>query len=259
VTVPPYIPDSAAAREEFAAFQGAIAAADRAVGRILTALDEAGLTDQTVIVFTTDHGIAMPRAKCTLYDPGLETALLIRWPAGGMGGGRVESALLSNIDLLPTLLELTGTPIPPAMQGRSYLSLLRGESYQPRNELFAEKTFHSYADPMRAIRNERYKYIRNFEAAFLVEVPGDIQQGAIFRADPSHYVGATHPPVELYHLETDPLEQTNLAGNPALAEIEREHDNRLWQWMEATDDPLLTGPVPSPAYRQAIAQRPSRL
>jgi arylsulfatase A-like enzyme len=110
---------------------------------------------------------------------------------------------------------------------------------------------------MRAIRTERYKYIRNFEAAFLVEVPGDIQAGAIFRADPSRYVGATHPSVELYDLDADPLEQTNLAGDAALAAVERDLDDRLWRWMEETGDPLLDGPVPSPTYRQAIARRPA--
>jgi arylsulfatase A-like enzyme len=256
VTVPPYIPDSPAAREEFAAFQGAVAAADRAVGRILAALDRTGRAEQTLVVFTTDHGVAMPRAKCTLYDPGLETALLVRWPAAGISGGNVVDALLSNIDLLPTLLDLSGTPIPPAVQGRSFWPLLRGEPYRPRAEIFAEKTYHSYADPMRAIRTERYKYIRNFEATFLVEVPGDIQEGAIFRADPSRYVGATHPAVELYDLATDPLEQANRAGDPALTTIQDDLDQRLWSWMEATADPLLAGPVPSPAYRHAIARRP---
>jgi arylsulfatase A-like enzyme len=198
----------------------------------------------------------MPRAKCTLYDPGLETALLIRWPAGGVSGGGTNSALLSNIDLLPTVLEITGTPVPDAVQGRSFAPLLRGDPYQPRHEIFAEKTFHSYYDPMRAIRTDRYKLIRNFEAAFLVEVPGDIQLGAIFRADPARYVGATHPPLELYDLTEDPLEQDNRAGDPDLAGVERDLSNRLWQWMADTGDPLLEGPVPSPSFQRATRDRP---
>lgn len=255
VTIPPYIPASAAAEAEIAAFQGAIAAADQAVGRILAALDQAGLTAQTVVVFTTDHGIAMPRAKCTLYDPGLETALLIRWPDGGLGGGVTIPSLVSNIDLLPTLLAISGAPVPPSVQGRSFLPLLLGQPAQARQEIFAEKTFHSYYDPIRAIRTERYKFIRNFEAAFLVEIPGDIQAGAIVRADPSRYVGATHPTVELYDLDDDPDEQANRAGDAAFAAIERDLDQRLWRWMEDTNDPLLSGPVASPTYRQALSQR----
>lgn len=257
VTVPPYLPDSAAAREEFAAFQGAVAAADQTVGRVLAALDQAGLAEQSVVIFTTDHGIAMPRAKCTLYDPGLETALLIRWPGGGVAAGETRNALLSNIDLLPTLLEIAGAPVPPSVQGRSFRPLLTGGTDQARGEIFAEKTFHSYYDPMRAIRTGGYKLIRNFEATFLVEVPGDIQAGAIFRADPTRYAGDTHPPIELYDLASDPLEQVNRAGDADLIAIERDLDDRLWAWMDATSDPLLAGPVPSPAYRQAMAGRPA--
>ena len=255
VTVPPYIPDSAAAREEFAAFQGAVAAADQAVGRILAALNEAGLADDSVVVFTTDHGIAMPRAKCTLYDPGLETALIIRWPAGGVAAGETRDALLSNVDLLPTLLEIARAPIPASVQGRSFLPLLTGGSDHAREEIFAEKTFHSYYDPMRAIRTDCYKLIRNFEATFLVEVPGDIQPGAIFRADPARYVGDTHPELELYDLESDPFEQVNRAGDPGVAAVERDLDDRLWQWMAATNDPLLDGPVPSPSSRRRMSAR----
>ncbi|MDQ3692316.1 MAG: sulfatase [Chloroflexota bacterium] len=254
-TVPPYIPDSAAAREEFAAFQGAVAVADHAVGQILATLDRAGLTEQTLALFTTDHGIAMPGAKCTLSDAGLGTALIIRWPAGGVPGGEVASPLISNIDILPTLLEASGGVIPNQVQGRSFLPLLTGSPYSARSEIFAEKTFHSYYDPIRAIRTNRYTYIRNFEATFLVEVPGDIQAGAIFRDDPSAYAGATHPPVELYDLAQDPHHRINRAGDPALAATERDLARRLWRWMEETADPLLAGPVPSPSYRRAMADR----
>lgn len=257
VTIPPYIPADEAAREEFAAFQGAVAVADETVGRVLAALDQAGLANQAVVIFTTDHGIAMPRAKCTLYDPGLETALMIRWPGGGVAAGETRHALLSNIDLLPTLLELAGAPVPPSVQGRSFRNLLTGGPDQGRDEIFAEKTLHSYYDPMRAIRTDRYKLIHNFEATFRVEVPSDIQAGAIFRADPTRYAGDTHPGVELYDLASDPLEQVNRAGDASLATVERDLDHRLWAWMAATSDPLLTGPVPSPTYRQTMRERPA--
>lgn len=254
ITIPPPIPETAAAREEFAAFQGAVAAADRVVGQILTALEQSGLCEQTLALFTTDHGIAMPGAKCTLTDAGLGTALIVRWPAAGIGGGE-HSPMISNIDILPTLLEAGGTPIPARVQGRSFLPLLRGAPYEARPAVFAEKTFHSYYDPMRAIRTSRYKYIRNFETAFQVEVPGDIQAGAIFRADPSRYAGDTHPTVELFDLADDPLERVNRAGEPELAAVERDLDQRLWRWMDETADPLLAGPVPSPSYRRAMAER----
>jgi arylsulfatase A-like enzyme len=145
--------------------------------------------------------------------------------------------------------------VPEGVQGRSFLPLLRGGAYSPRDAIYAEKTFHSYYDPMRAVRTERYKYIRNFETTFLVEVPGDVQVGAIYRSELQRYVAATHPAVELYDLVADPLEQDDVAGQPVVAEVERELDARVWRWMEETGDPLLAGPVPSPAYRGSLATR----
>jgi arylsulfatase A-like enzyme len=247
VEVPMFLPDIPEARSELAALQVAIGHMDAAVGRVLDAVQKSAKADDTIVVFTTDHGLAMPRAKCTLYDPGLEVTLIVRWPAGEIGAGVARDELVSNIDVLPTLLEAAGVPIPPGVQGRS---LLKGGAQ--REEIFAEKTFHSYYDPMRCVRTRRHKYIRNFEAAFAVEVPADIQSGAIFRADPSRYSTDRKHVVELYDLEADPLEQENLAGRDDLLDIESGLREQLWRWMRDTDDPLLNGPVPSPRYRQAM-------
>lgn len=244
LVVPGYLPDGREAREEIAAVEKAITAMDAATGSALTALDRAGRTDGAVVVFTTDHGLAMPRAKCTLYDPGLEVALIVRWPDGGVAGGRVNKGLVSNLDVLPTLFEAVGIRRPSGMQGRSL--------FEPRDAIFGEKTFHSYYDPMRCIRTRSHKLIRNFETGFAVEVPADIQQGAIFRANPGRYSTDRSSVVELYDLREDPLEQRNLAGTAGVEHIERELSDRLWAWMRDTDDPLLKGPVPSPRYRVAM-------
>ncbi len=256
VWAPPYLPQTEVARTEMAALQGAVRQADAAIGQIAAVLDRVSLAGDTLLVFTADHGIAMPRAKCTLYDPGIGVVLLARWPGAGIDGGRTVRELVSNVDVLPSLLDAAGIPAPERMQGRSFLPLLRGEAYEPRDAVYAEKTYHSYYDPMRAIRTARHKYIRNFESAFLVEIPGDIAEGAIFRSDTQRYHGATHPATELYDLEADADEQQNLVGDPAYAEVERDLDVRLWAWMREVDDPLLRGPVPSPAYLHGMgAQR----
>ncbi len=255
ITLPPFLPDTVQAREEIAALQGAIRQADRAIGRILAALEEAGLSQQSLVMFTTDHGLAMPRAKCTLYDAGLGIAAVFRWPDGGIAGGHAISALISNVDVLPTLLEACGLPIPAGLHGHSFLPLLRGERATHRDAIYAEKTFHSYYDPMRAIRTRRHKLIRNFETSFAVEVPGDVQLGPLYRTELQRYVTTTHPDIELYDLESDPNETANLAGDPALSDIQAALDAKLWAWMEETGDPLLNGPVPSPAYRRALAAR----
>ncbi|MFZ0216640.1 MAG: sulfatase/phosphatase domain-containing protein, partial [Candidatus Dormiibacterota bacterium] len=213
------------------------------------------------VVFSADHGRAMPSAKCTLYDPGIGVALLVRWPHGGVRRGRVIPELASNIDVLPTLLEAAEIPAAKEIQGHSLLRRLRDEPVGSHGAIFAEKTFHSYYDPMRCIRTERHKLVRNFETGFAVEVPGDIQQGAIFRADPGRYATDRRHLVELYDLEADPLEQCNLADAPELAQVRRELDEQLWSWMEETSDPLLQGPIASPRFRLALQsrrERPSR-
>ncbi|HUE69012.1 MAG TPA: sulfatase [Candidatus Acidoferrum sp.] len=244
IEIPGYLPDIPEAVEEMAAVEQAIAAMDAAAGRFLEAIEHAGRAREAFVVFTTDHGLAMPRAKCTLYDPGIEVALLARWPAGGVSGGGVQTRMVSNIDILPTLLVAAGLPVPDGVQGTP---LSDG-----RDAIFAEKTFHSYYDPMRCVRDARHKYIRNFESAFAVEVPADIQAGPIFRADPSRYSRDRPSMVELYDLEADPLEMQNLAGRPDVAAIEEELADRLWRWMRETRDPLLDGPIPSPRYRSAM-------
>ena len=251
VEVPAYLPQGQEAATELSALNVTIAQMDSAAGRVMAALERSGRAESTLVLFTTDHGLAMPRAKCTLYDPGLEVALLISWP-GAIAANGASSELISNLDTLPTLLEAAEVAAPPGLQGRSFLPLLRGGQYEPRDAIFAEKTFHSYYDPMRCIRTRRHKLIRNFEAAFAVEVPGDIQQGAVFRANPARYSTDRPSVVELYDLEADPLEERNLAGDPAARAVEEQLSAALWAWMRDTGDPLLNGPVPSPRYRRAM-------
>jgi len=252
LSVPGYLPAIPETFIELAGAEAAIRSADAAVGRVLDAIEGSGREGSTLVVFTTDHGLPMPRAKCTLYDPGLEVALLMRWPAGGLVGARKVDELVSNIDILPTLIDAAGGAAPKGVQGRSLMPLLRGEKHKPRDAVFAEKTFHSYYDPMRCVRTPTHKFIRNFETAFAVEVPADIQRGPLFRADPSRYSADRPSIIELYDLGADPLEQNNLSGEPAGAAVERELDARLWAWMRETSDPLLKGPVPSPRYTQAM-------
>ena len=269
VWIPPYIPQDtpeqrAAAEEEFAAMQGCIRRMDDAVGQILQSLEKAGLKEDTLVLFTADHGIAMPRAKCTLYDPGLETPLIL-WGAG-LPKGKRHDCMISNVDYLSTLMEWVGFPIPGNVQGRSFLSLLNcragmaeslpaaaGRSatipalqtdYEPRTEIFGEKNYHREYDPIRCVRTERYKFIINFEVNIAYNVPSDIQKGAIYRTAMERYT-PMRPVFELYDLENDPWEQNNLADDAELATVRADLQMRLLQWMKETDDPLLKGPIPS--------------
>jgi N-sulfoglucosamine sulfohydrolase len=257
VAIPPYLPDAPASRTDLAAFQGAIRQMDHGVGTILGALHDLGLADRTCVVFATDHGAAMPRAKCTLYDPGIEIALLWRWPAAGLADGRVISELISNVDVTPTLLQGLGLTAPPNLHGQSFWPLLQTLPYTPRQEVFAEKTFHTYYEPMRAIRTRRHKLIVNFEVSTSVDVPSDVRESPMYPLMRAQLDGVRSP-VELYDLIADPWEQRNLADDPAVAAEQADLCRRLLVWMQETDDPLLNGPVASPYYLSALASLGSR-
>ena len=254
LTVPPYLPDIPEVRRDLADLEAAVCSADKAFGAIVDAVDRRGLADSTIVIFTVDHGIAFPHAKMTLYDPGIETALLMSIP--GIEGGKVYRELISNVDVMPTILELLGMEVPANVQGRSFKALIAGRSYQPRDAVFAEKTYHTYYDPMRGVRTERWKLIANFEFAPWQEVSPDYNNNAKSyvevakaRPYPAHY----HPPFELYDLQADPWEQKNLADDPKCRNVRDELVRRLRKWMQETGDPLLDGPMAQATYRNRMA------
>lgn len=252
VDVPPYLPDQPAVREDLADFHGLIHAADAAVGRILDAIEQSPAGANTLFIFTSDHGIAFPRAKSTLYDSGIGTALLMRWPER-IATGQVSSALLSNVDLAPTILDCCTVAPPPSMQGRSYAPLLAGQPAGERQEIFAEKTYHDVYDPRRVVRTARWSYIRNFEEGPALPLPKDIAAGLSATAlGPER--DALRPSEELYDVQADPHQLRNLAGDPAHADTQAGLRARLHTWQEQSGDPLLRGVVPEPPQPVAAAR-----
>ncbi|SDS80061.1 sulfatase family protein [Microlunatus soli] len=264
VEVPRYLADTDSAREEIAELQGAIAHMDDCVGQVLDELDRRGLTDNTITIFVTDHGLALPRSKCSLYDPGMEIAFLIRWPDRGWTGGRLDEVLL-NLDIVPTLLDALGLAeqpeqsAGPPLQGRSFRPLLDGDrdALDERSEIFGEITYHDYYDPRRSIRTDRHKLIVNFSSAPTFMDPS---QGWVRRCVPVAAPGepdgrgnlGSHPAVELYDLAADPLELTDLAADPEHATVRDDLLGRLTRWMTDTGDPLLDGAVTSPLHRRSL-------
>lgn len=254
--IPPYLLDEPSAREELAAFQGAVRAMDAAVGRVLEALDAHGIREDTLVVATTDHGIPFPRAKLSLYDAGLHALLLMRWPGAGWATGQVHEEPVNNIDVLPTLLDLVGLPVPDAVQGRSFADLLQGRSHERRSEVFAEMTYHDYCDPRRCIRTDAYKLIVNFSNAptFMDPTQSWRPRTAPRRPNPMGFgPDSYHKPVELYDLASDPVEFDNLAASAEHAPVRADLLTRLHRWMEQTGDPLLTGIPRPPMHQLAIA------
>ena len=244
VKLPPYLPDRDEARMDMAVYYHKIKHADRQMGRIFDALERFDLADDTLVIFTTDHGAPIPRAKTTMCDSGLRTALIMRLP-GRIPAGERSDALLSNVDLLPTVLELADIEVPTGLHGRTFAGLFTGEDYQGRNEVFAEMTWHTYYCPTRAIRTATHKYILNYRPDY----PTVVETGPIARYGVElieECYSAPLPEEELYDLRTDPHELNNLAGteeNSVLKECLRE---RLLDWLKETDDPILKGFVPNP-------------
>jgi N-sulfoglucosamine sulfohydrolase len=242
---PANLPDAPATRRDLAAYKASARSLDQGVGAVLAALDVHGLVDDTLVVFTTDHGIAFPGAKATLYDRGIGVALIMRGP-GGFEGGRVIDALVSHLDVYPTLCDLAGLEHPPFLQGRSLLPLARREADEIRDVVFAEATFHAAYEPQRAVRTHRYKYIRRF---------GDRDRPVLANTDdgPSKdllielgWADRRIPFEQLYDLAFDPNEADNLVDEPEYADVRRELAERLERWMRDTEDPLLRGPVKPP-------------
>lgn len=242
---PEPIPDTPETREDMARFMSSARTVDAKMGRVFEALDRTGLAENTLVICTTDHGIAFPRMKCNLTDGGIGVMWIMRGP-GGFSGGRVIDSLVSQIDLFPTLCELLEIEPPPWLQGVSLMPLIRGETTAVREEIFAEVNYHAAYEPMRAIRTRRWKYIRRYD---------DRDRPVLPNCDdsPSKSLWLEHgwaeiPPEReaLYDLIFDPNEMNNLVNAPRAAGVLTEMRARLDAWMQETDDPLLKGPVPAP-------------
>ncbi len=259
--VPLFVPETPAMRSRYGRFGAAIADMDDQIGRLLDALERLDLFANTLVIFTTDHGIMGPRAKGTLYDRGVETALLMQGP--GVVAGPIVDHLVQNIDLAPTVLDAMGVSVPDDIQGRSLWPLLTGGTYRPHDAIFTERNFHGEPppgdkrtrdtyDPTRAIRTQRFHYIRRLQPdarprrnsdrlpweslpceALSAEAPG----AGASQSEP-------RPAEELYDIRQDPLEFVDLAGKPEYAGIKAGLAAELDRWMRETDDFALTGVTP---------------
>ena len=241
VALPDYLPDLPDVRQDLADFYGSISVADAAVGRLLDTLAGTGLDQSTWVVFLTDHGPALPRAKSTLYDTGTGIAMIVRPPTRYRAAARVYDDLFSGVDLMPTLLDLLGVPVPDDVDGLSHAaSLLESipHSTPVRGEIYTMKNYHDSFDPIRAIRTKEFSYIENYAERPILDLPLDIEESA-----PGKVVGplssAPRPHRELYDLRTDPTERDNLLTGevPADAEaVASEMSLLLNDWRQKTND-----------------------
>lgn len=246
--LPPCLPDAPQTRYDMAAYNTLVRRLDQCIGKVLDAVADSGLSDSTLIIVTTDHGIAFPFMKCNLTDHGIGVMLMMQGPATlspRLNDGLVIDTLVSQIDLYPTICEATGAPIPAHCQGLSLWPMLRGEVQSVRDEVFAEVSFHGSYQPMRCVRTERYKYIRRWDLdryakPRLANIDPGPSKTFLMEAGLSDRAMAEH---ELYDLMFDPNEVNNLAGSPDHAAVLVDMQARLDRWMRRTNDPLLNGPI----------------
>jgi arylsulfatase A-like enzyme len=241
----PWLPDDPKIRGDVAELNTAVRHVDQAVGSILHALDETKLAGNTLVIFTTDHGIPFPRAKGTLYDAGIGVSLILRGLEVFSGGKTIDSQV-SQVDVLPTILPMLDVSVPAHAQGTSFLPVVQGRASSTRDDLFAEMTFHAAYDPMRCIRTERYKYIRYFEERPRVVLPNIDDSPTKDRLVELGYCDGESPKELLFDLVSDPQECANLTDKPSMAGVRDDLRQRLRRWMESTNDPLLKGRVPLP-------------
>jgi len=238
-TEPPCpLPDVLDTRQDMNAFMQTAAIFDRKAGVVLDALKKNGLAENTLVICTTDHGIPFPFMKCNLTDHGTGVMLILRGPQG-ISGGKAIDALVSHLDIFPTICDIIGIEAPVWLQGKSLLPLLRGETDEINRYVFSEVNFHAAYEPQRMVRTKRWKYIRRFDGKDKPVLPNiDDGPSKSFLLDQG-LADNPHPQEMLYDLVYDPNETDNQIDDPAYAEILGAMRKTLEDWMVATKDPLL--------------------
>jgi len=244
---PAPLPDVPETRRDTADYKASARVMDESYGRILDALDDAGLAENTFVFCFADHGLQMPRNMCNLTDSGIAVYCMARGP-GGFTGGKVIEEMVSLIDLVPTVCDVAGVPAPEGADGVSLRPLVNGGA-APHEMIFAEVNYHAAYEPQRCVRTDRYKYIRRYDNRKDLVLPNcDEVRGKRVLLD----AGWEQEPREqemLFDLMFDPYEMRNVIDRPDMHEVATQMRTWLDEWMEQTDDPLLAhdGTVPAPS------------
>ena len=230
VVVPRVLVDTPETRRDLADYLDEVARMDRQTGAMLAELDRRGLRERTLVLFVSDNGAPFPREKGTLYDAGVRTPLVASWPGRVPAGARTR-ALVSLIDLAPTILDVAGVDVPPGLPGRSLVPLLTDPTAPGRDVVFFERNWHDADEHMRGVRSDRFALVVNAYTWLPHGTPSDVGRSPSFaallaarrtsRLTPAQALvfEAPRPAVELYDLDADPDQLANLAGDPAFTDV----------------------------------------
>ncbi|RMG00203.1 MAG: heparan N-sulfatase [Planctomycetota bacterium] len=251
--LPPHVADTPVSRQDFARYLAEIEVLDQQVGEILKMLDETGHAEDTIVVFTSEQGAQFPGCKWTVWNQGVHTALIVRWP-GKVKPGRRTAALVQYADVLPTLLDAVGADYSrEVFDGRSFLPVLLGQSDEHREYAFF---MHNNVPegppyPIRGVTDGKYRYVRNllpdriYIEKHVMGVPehnpywnswlmASAQDEATYRLIERYM---RRPAEELYCTQDDPFEMTNLASDPKYAEVKQRLSRALDRWLAQQRDP----------------------
>ena len=252
VKLPPGSIDTKETREHFARYLTDVTNMDQTMAEVDKLARKHFGNDSYLFAYTSDHGAQWPFGKWNLYDTGVRTPLIIRWP-GKIKPDSKTDAMVSWVDLMPTLLDIAGADVPADIDGRSFKNVLLGETGKHRDLIFTTHSGDGIMNvyPIRSVRTPRFKYIRNLRPDSYHSNHSDILRkdgaGAYWdswdaaeKSDPAaakiiarYY---QRPKDELYDLEKDPNEQVNLAANPEYQQQLKKMSQSLDEWMKLQND-----------------------
>ncbi len=238
----PWLPDLPEIRQDMEAYREGVKIMDEYMGRVLFALEQCGYNEDTLVIITSDHGTEFPGAKKTLTDQGTEVMLLIRGPRGsGFEGGKVIESMVTHLDLYPTLCEVLDIPKPDWLEGKSLVPLVHGDCAYLHEAVFTEQNYHGQLEAIRAVRTERYKYLR-FHEPIQRQMRHDGPPTPLLES--FGWYDQPEGTEALYDLYLDPMEMQNRVNDPALAQVKAELSAKLDTWMEETNDCFPSGSFP---------------
>jgi len=247
--VPADLPDTEAVREDWACFIAEIVKMDQAYGRIFAELKAKNLFNNTLIITTSDHGIAYPGYKCNLTTGGTEVYMAVSGPGFSEYRGKEVNALVSHTDVFATICAAVGIEVPSWTRGEPWQPLLSGAKKAVHEATFHELTYHVAEDVMRAVRTDDWLYIERIGPS--TRPPANIDDGAakdVFLKDPAYLYVEQY---QLFDLQKDPRARTNLSVY--LTDMVKKFKALLREHMQETNDPLLKGyPVPLKEGRTAF-------
>ncbi len=213
------------------------------LGQVLNMVDNYGLKENTMFIYASDHGLS---GKWSLKEQGLRVPFIVRWP-GKIKPNTKSETLLTLVDVLPTILEVSNTEIPSEIDGKSFLETLNGSKMKIHDYVFGVSTRQNIREckifPSRMIRGNRYKLIRNFNSVEVVN--SNLGNNPVINEFAK--IGAESfpnvPYEELYDLEKDPYQKVNLIDNPKYKQIRNRLSVALENWMKSQEDFLLDNPI----------------